>query len=209
MLDDAAVLHLATGFEGHPDNAAAALVGGFTISWCEGVSDAAGAGRGADPSECAQPRAVRVPLHPDIVAVACVPAGELATASARRMLPERVPHTEAAFNAARSALLVEALTRRPDLLMAATEDRLHQGQRAPAMPHTAWLVGCIRELGAAAVVSGAGPSVLVLGTRAQVEPAVTAALAEAHGAERGTWRALGAEIDTRGAQVTTHGVRRM
>src|SRR5262249_7196646 len=63
ILDDAAVLHLATGFEGHPDNAAAALLGGFTISWCEGVPDTADAGRSADPADCPQPRAVRVPLH--------------------------------------------------------------------------------------------------------------------------------------------------
>ena len=79
------------------------------------------------------------------------------------MLPERVPHADAAFNAGRSALLVEALTRRPDLLLDATDDRLHQGYRADVMPSTFELVRALRAEGVAATVSGAGPTVLVLG----------------------------------------------
>jgi homoserine kinase len=73
-----------------------------------------------------------------------------------------VPHADAAFNAGRSALLVHALTVDPSLLFPATEDRLHQGYRAEAMPGTASLVAGLRSVGVAAVVSGAGPSVLAL-----------------------------------------------
>jgi homoserine kinase len=81
---------------------------------------------------------------------------------ARGLLPDAVPHADAAVNAGRSALLVHALARDPHLLLEATEDRLHQRQRAAAMPATIDLVDRLRAAGHAAVVSGAGPSVLVL-----------------------------------------------
>ena len=76
-----------------------------------------------------------------------------------------MPHAAAAANAGRAALLVHALTADPSLLFAATEDRLHQAYRAPGMPATAALVARLREAGIAAVVSGAGPSVLALTDR--------------------------------------------
>jgi homoserine kinase len=190
LLDDAAVLALATQFEGHPDNAAAALFGGCTISWTSG-----GAAGGF-------PRAERVDVHPAIQPVVCVPTGELATHTARAMLPAQVPHADAAFNAGRAALLVQALGRRPDLLLEATEDRLHQAQRAAAMPQTAGLVGRVRALGGAAVVSGAGPSVLVLGVDEVALEAVTAALAEYAGQG---WRVLRPGIDTVGSLLATEG----
>ncbi len=147
VLDDERVLALATDLEGHPDNAAAALLGGLTIAWC-------------DP---AGPRAVRLDPHPDMVAVVLVPAGRLATHHARSVLPVSVSHEAAAANSARAALLVHALTARPDLLLPATLDHLHQRQRADAMPATIGLVERLRSTSLAAVVSGAGPSVLVLG----------------------------------------------
>lgn len=139
-------LAVSTALEGHPDNAAAALLGGVTIAWADGAG----------------PRAVRVDPSPRLRATVLVPEVELATTTARGLLPATVPHADAAHAAGRSALLVEALTRRPDLLLPATEDRLHQAQRAPAMPATADLVSRLRADGLAAVVSGAGPSVLVL-----------------------------------------------
>jgi len=139
-------LAVSTALEGHPDNAAAALLGGLTIAWADGAG----------------PRAVRVDPSPRLRATVLVPEVELATTTARGLLPATVPHADAAHAAGRSALLVEALTRRPDLLLPATEDRLHQAQRAPAMPATADLVSRLRADGLAAVVSGAGPSVLVL-----------------------------------------------
>jgi len=186
-LDDATVLALATSFEGHPDNAAAALLGGCTISW---------------HSPSGVPRAERIEVRADLEAVVCVPSGELSTTTARAMLPALVPHPDAAFNAGRAALLVHALTRRPDLLPEATEDRLHQAQRAPAMPETADLVQRVRELGAAAVVSGAGPAVLVLGARGEALAAVNAALTPP---AAGRWTILRPGIDTVGSLLATDG----
>jgi homoserine kinase len=149
-LDDTAVLGLATEMEGHPDNAAACLLGGFTVAW----TDSAGT------------HAASMTTRDDLVVTVAVPPEPLATETARGLLPPTVPHADAAHAAARSALLVLALQpegRPPDgLLLAATEDRLHQGYRAAAMPVTLDLVGRLRAEGRAAVVSGAGPSVLVL-----------------------------------------------
>jgi homoserine kinase len=186
-LDDAAVLALATEFEGHPDNAAAALLGGCTISWYD-----------ADGT----PRAERVDVRADLEPVICLPAGELSTHTARAMLPATVPHADAAFNAGRAALLVQALSRRPDLLLEATEDRLHQAQRASAMPETAELVRRVRALGGAAVVSGAGPSVLVLGAGDTARNAVAAALAGSAGQP---WTVLDPGVDTVGSMLATDG----
>jgi len=147
-LDDDAVLDLATDVEGHPDNAAAALLGGATVAW-----------RGADG-----PRAVRIAVHPDLVPLVLLPLGRLATHHARSVLPASVTHEDATANVARAALLVHALGREPGLLLEATHDRLHQRQRRQAMPATVDLVDRLRHEGVAAVVSGAGPAVLVLST---------------------------------------------
>lgn len=146
--DDSAELAAVAALEGHPDNAAACLLGGLTIAWSDGPGV----------------RAVRAEPSPEVRAVVLVPAGALSTETARGLLPATVPHADAAHAAGRAALLVEALTRRPDLLFPATDDRLHQGYRAPAMPETAALLAALRADGHAAVVSGAGPSVLVLTT---------------------------------------------
>lgn len=145
-LDDAALLELAAEIEGHPDNVAACLLGGFTVAWAD-----AGA-----------VQAVRLDPAPSIVPVVFVPAEPLATETARGLLPRSVPHADAAASAGRAALLVEAMTRRPELLLPATEDRLHQDYRAPAMPGSADLVGRLRADGIPAVISGAGPTVLAL-----------------------------------------------
>jgi len=99
----------------------------------------------------------------------CVAPTAVATHEARRALPALVPHADAAANAARSALLLAALTRDPSLLFDATEEFLHQRYRAAAMPETAELLARLRRAGIAAVVSGAGPSVLALGL-ADVQP---------------------------------------
>ncbi len=93
-----------------------------------------------------------------------VPAATASTARARRLLPDSVPHSEAARNSGRAALLVHVLTAPggvdQELLLAATEDRLHQQYRAPAIPRTAALVEALRSGGVPAVVSGSGPAVL-------------------------------------------------
>jgi homoserine kinase len=152
-IDDQRALDLAVEIEGHPDNVAPALLGSFTVSWA---------------SKSAA-RAVSLSVHPMVKAIVCIPSLELSTSKARALLPESVPHSDAAHNAGRTALLVHALTQDPSLLFEATEDLLHQGYRAAAMPQTIALVGALRGKGIAAVVSGAGPSVLVLSDH-DVEP---------------------------------------
>lgn len=189
-LDDTAVLSLATAMEGHPDNAAPALLGGVTVAWTDADATA---------------RAVRLPVHPDLVPVAIVPPYELRTAHARSVLPAQVPHADAAFQAARAALLVEAIGRRPDLLLAATEDRLHQEYRRSVMPESLALVGALRAQGVAAVVSGAGPTVLVLARRTDTGPNglpstdADPAIAAAFGGVMAGWRVLPLPVDPVGA----------
>lgn len=146
LLGDDDALRLADKLEGHPDNVAPCLLGGFTIAWTEGG--------GA--------RAVRLATAPGVRPTVFVPTERGYTASARAALPPDVPHADAAFNAGRAALLTHALTAEPALLFPATEDRLHQGYRAEANPGTTSLVAGLRSVGVAAVVSGAGPSVLAL-----------------------------------------------
>ncbi|MEU8614927.1 homoserine kinase [Actinoplanes sp. NPDC048791] len=146
QLDDEAALRIAARLEGHPDNVAPCLLGGFTIAWTEASGS----------------RAVRLDVAPGVQPTLFVPQERGLTATARAALPSAVPHADAAFNTGRAALLVHALTREPKLLFTATEDRLHQGYRAEAMPGTASLVAALRSVGVAAVVSGAGPTVLAL-----------------------------------------------
>jgi homoserine kinase len=102
-------------------------------------------------------------------AIAYIPKNELSTSKARKLLPESVPHADAAANSARSALLSHALTHRPDLLFRATEDFLHQEYRESGMPASLQLMRTLRKAGVAAFISGAGPTVLVLHTSDQSE----------------------------------------
>jgi len=147
-LDDDAMFRLAADLEGHPDNVAPALYGGFVVS-------------GQDDDRF---WAANAPVAPSISAVAFVPPNPVETKVARGLLPDVVPHADAAANAGRAALLVAALGGRPDLLLLGTRDRLHQDYREPAMPQSLELVRALRGDGYAAIVSGAGPTVLVLTT---------------------------------------------
>ncbi|MEV4107274.1 homoserine kinase [Nonomuraea sp. NPDC049695] len=151
QLSDGEVFALATEMEGHPDNVAPCLAGGLTVAW----SDHTGT-----------PHMVKLIPDERIRPVAVVPSTRLATETARGLLPKDVPHKDASFNAGRAALLIAALTQRPEpgLLLAATEDRLHQHYRAPAMQDTADLVERLRAVGVPAIVSGAGPTVLAFST---------------------------------------------
>ena len=159
VLDDETVLQLACEFEGHPDNAAPALLGGVVLSWMKGQRARTAPLRVADGL-----------LRPLIL----LPRFTLPTHVARSLLPAEVPYGDAVHNAARSALLVHALAAGDrDLLLEATEDRLHQEQRAPGMPQSVELMRVLRQEGVPAVISGAGPAVLVLaGARAEVAPLV-------------------------------------
>jgi homoserine kinase len=156
QLPDDEVFRLAVGLDGHPDNVAACLAGGLTVAWT-----AAGG-----------PRLVRLEPLPWIRPVVCVAPFPVRTDVARGLLPDVVPHRDAAANAGRSALLVSSLTQHTAgphgpsgtmaVLLDATEDWLQQRYRASAMPETHALLSGLRAAGLPAVVSGAGPSVLVL-----------------------------------------------
>ncbi|MFC4127456.1 homoserine kinase [Nocardia rhizosphaerae] len=153
-LDADRLLHLAAEVEGHPDNVAACVLGGVVAAWAD--------------TSCARPgapvryRAARFEPHPGLRPLVFVPKERSSTQHTRGLLPMSVPHRDAAFTAGRAALTLAALTTNPELLLPATEDRLHQGYRAPAWPRTATWMARLRASGIAATVSGAGPSVLAL-----------------------------------------------
>ncbi|OBF59253.1 homoserine kinase [Mycobacterium sp. 852002-53434_SCH5985345] len=152
LLSNAQLIQLSSEFEGHPDNAAAAVLGGAVVSWIDSSGD--------------RPRysAVSVRLHPDIRLYCAIPQERSLTAETRVLLPAQVSHEDARFNVSRAALLVVALSERPDMLMPATEDVLHQPQRAPAMPASAEYLRLLRRHNVAATLSGAGPALIALST---------------------------------------------
>ena len=125
---------------------AAAFYGGATIAWSEN-----GVGR-----------AVNLKVDPRIKAMLLVPDNQVATAKARKLLPDQISHHDAVLNSTNTALLVHALAERPDLLLTATTDLLHQNYRREAMPKSIALIDKLRGAGVAAVLSGAGPSVMIL-----------------------------------------------
>jgi homoserine kinase len=133
----------AAALEGHPDNVAAALLGGFVV--------------------CAGAEASRLDPPAGLEAVLAVPDAAVRTAKARAALPDRVPMADAVFNVGRASLLVLGLARGDlDLVARGLEDRLHQPRRAPLYPRSMALVERARSLGAlGATISGAGPAVLV------------------------------------------------
>ncbi len=177
VVDPAFANDLASRLEGHPDNASASVFGGATLSW----TDDAGAGT----------RTVRLPLHPGIVPVVFAPAEQLSTAKARSVLPATVRLADAAANSARSALLVHALGTDPAYLLAATREWLHQEPRRSSYAASMALVDDLRSAGHAAVISGAGPSVLVL-TTGDLVGAVTGFGADG-------WRVLTPGVPSHGA----------
>ena len=151
-MSDEKLLQLATDMEGHPDNVAAALYGNAVVAWQE------------DQHGKSVAQAISLNVDIRIRAIAFIPSTAVATSKARKMLPETIPHRDAARNSANSALLVHALTLRPDLLFRATEDFLHQSYRSEAMPASFALLNKLRGAGVAAFISGAGPTVLALHT---------------------------------------------
>jgi homoserine kinase len=151
-MSDEKLLQLATEMEGHPDNVAAALYGNAVVAWQEDQ-------HGKDVAQ-----AISLSVDTRIRAIAFIPSTAVATSKARKMLPEMIPHRDAARNSANSALLVHALTLRPDLLFRATQDFLHQSYRQDAMPASFAFLTKLRGAGVAAFISGAGPTVLALHT---------------------------------------------
>lgn len=144
------LLQVTASMEGHADNAAASLLGGFVIAW----ASTGNTGVRYD--------AVRIDAHPRLLPVLLVATAESSTKTTRGLLPDQVSLADAAFTGSRAALAVHAFTARPELLMHATEDRLHQDYRRPAYPASAELVDELRAAGVPATISGAGPSVLAL-----------------------------------------------
>jgi len=149
-LDLPAVGDLAARLEGHPDNSSASVFGGVTLSWSD------------DPERGTT--TLCLAAHPDVVPVVFSPDTQLSTATARAVLPAHVRLADAAANSARAALLVQALTQAPEHLLDGTREWLHQEPRRPSYPASMALVDRLRAAGHAAVISGAGPSVLVLAT---------------------------------------------
>ena len=142
----------ANAIEGHPDNVAAAIYGGFVLAY-----------EGRTGVRVAQGR-----VDPSIGAALFIPGTSLATEAARGLLPGTVPHVDATANSGRAALLVHAMAAEPELLYDATHDWLHQGYRQAAMPRSYELMTSLRGQGFAAMISGAGPSVLVLSRKADL-----------------------------------------
>lgn len=148
-LTEPELVQLSSEFEGHPDNAAASVLGSGVVTWTRGDDEFF---------------ARRLDVHPGIRATSFIPQTQSSTAHTRGLLPDEVPRVDAVFNLSRAALGIVALTSDPTCLIDATMDRLHQPYRAEAMPATSGLMEELRKRGHAATVSGAGPSVLVLGT---------------------------------------------
>ncbi|RGE21074.1 homoserine kinase [Leucobacter sp. wl10] len=180
-LSEDELLAFATELEGHPDNVAPALFGGLTIAWTTE--------RG--------PRFKRLMVHRGVAPLVLVPSFTMSTELARSLQPKQVPHEDAVFNVSRSALLIAALTQSPELLLEATEDRLHQHYRGDAMPATRDLIGELRADGHPAVVSGAGPSILVLSNGPGERLRAADLVAERHA----EWQSLTLAVDTKGATV--------
>ncbi|WP_110208752.1 homoserine kinase [Nocardioides daejeonensis] len=152
-LSDDGILQLAASEEGHPDNVAPAVGGGFVVAGQDGEGF----------------YSVASPVHPAVTAVAFIPPHPLSTEVARGLLPATVPHSDAATNAGRAALLVAAMSVHPERLLTATADLLHQDYRETGMPASLALMRALRADGHAATISGAGPTVLVLTTSDAVE----------------------------------------
>ena len=193
-LGEQALLELAAEIEGHPDNVAAALRGGFTVCW----NDSGG-----------RVRTARFQPARGLAVVVVVANAELSTKTARLMLPEAVPHADAAFNVAHAGLLAASIaTGRPELLGAALADRLHEPYRASAVADLQQVHDILRDAGAAGVaLSGAGPTIigLVAGDTDEAAHALAESVAERAAdavRELGTRRAPAAlRIDRAGARI--------
>ena len=171
-LDLAQLTRVSSAMEGHPDNAGAAVWGGAILAWFEDENV----------------RLVQLDVPPSIETRVWVPQFEVGTAGARSVLPESVPRRDAVAQAIAAAALPLALERRPDLLLAATSDRLHQSYRAGLMQSSFDLMTALRSVGVPATISGAGPTVFAVGTLDQLDQgeAVTAEGFECYALKLGT-----------------------
>lgn len=201
-LDRDEIFALAARIEGHPDNVAPAVYGGMTVSWTQTGAQTISPTGEVIPGY----RTVNYLVDPAITASVFIPDFELSTSKAREALPQVVPFADAIFNISRASLLMGAMN--PDmltgqhdpnaLLMQATEDKLHQTYRGPLMEPSTQLITQMRAAGFAAMVSGAGPCVLVLhagDANAQIDQVAAEQLNSGH------WKVLHLPVDTQGVQV--------
>jgi homoserine kinase len=185
-IDRQDVVGLAAGAEGHPDNVAAAVLGGLTVSCADG----------------AHVEAVSLPVPPGLRWVVLVPEVESATSAMRAVLPPEVSRADAVFNVQRVSLFLAALSApRLDLLATAMHDRLHQPYRLPLFPWMEAVVAAAVKAGAlGCVLSGAGPSMLAAVDGAP--DAVAGAMEGALAAAGLSGRAHGLDVDLAGAVCT-------
>jgi len=180
---EADLLAFASSIEGHPDNAAAALHGGFVV--------------------CADGGAARLDVPGALSAIVVVPGAPVSTSAARAALEPFVPRADAVFNVAHGALLAVGIARGDlDLVARGLADRLHQEQRGHLFPRSLQLVHRARELGAlGATISGAGPAVLVWCVSARREDVLVRVAGEAGG-----WASvMAAPFEARGLEVEVSG----
>lgn len=183
------LLQWASEAEGHPDNVAPAVYGGLTFSWCE-----------TNPTGEVY-RAVTMEPHAQITPVVAIPAKPLSTAAARTLLPKTVPYEQAVANASRAALLAPAMILEPQLLLAATDDWLHQQYRQPSMPETLEHIAALRSSGHAAVVSGAGPTLCVFAHHDAEAQAVVELLTQRAAKSSQHWDVRILPVDVEGATM--------
>lgn len=168
-LDRDWALGVATQIEGHPDNAAPAIFGGAQLSWLDGdptpAADVISHASGARESAVHH---VGLEIDPRVHPVVFVPQRRVLTSAARAVMPKNVPHGDAVRQVLSACLLVTSLSHHPEHLMAATQDWLHQPFRRDLMPESADLIDQLRACGVPAVISGAGSTVLALGTTDQL-----------------------------------------
>ena len=183
--NQAEILDMATEMEGHPDNVAPALYGGFTISVMAG-----------EKVTC-----LRLPLPQELKLVVCIPEFRLSTHKARQAIPAMVPHKDAVYNVSRTALLVGSLTSgKLEHLGEALNDKLHQPYRAPLIPGMPEVFAAGLAAGALGVaMSGAGPSLMAYTTEGP--QAVGEAMVAAFAAKQIVSRYLCLDVDYEGAKV--------
>ena len=184
-IDQREIMALASAAEGHPDNVAASLVGGFCA-----VSSAADG----------FPEFIHLPVPETLGVVVVVPEFTVDTRLAREVLPDSLPFSDAAQNTGRAALLTAAMAAgRADLLHLAMEDRLHQVYRSTLVPGLDSVVGAAREAGAyGAALSGSGPTVLALIKPGDEEPGA---------AMQSAWRQLGIESRVMALDIDRNGLQ--
>lgn len=188
------MFQVASDMEGHPDNVAPSVFGSLSVSWGE-------------PGDW---HSLMVPVHRSVIPVVAVPDYEVSTRLARSLIPQTVPHAQAAANSGRAALLIRALSDAPEYLLDATVDFLHQGYRVPAMEPSAALVDYLRRHRLPAVISGAGPTVLAFAHGTEQVKRAKELISEFQDRHPKnifdnrllSWRVLSLEIDAEGVIVT-------